>query len=71
MVETSEIAEATPAAVEISPAGDLLVRWARIGVDDTKAEHVSVYPLDWLNVTTTPTAYGRNACSPCCGWPRT
>jgi gamma-butyrobetaine dioxygenase len=48
VVETSAIAETSPAAVEISPAGDLLVRWARIGVDDTKVEHASVYPLDWL-----------------------
>ena len=38
----------TPAAVEISPAGDLLVRWARVGVDDAKVEHASVYTLDWL-----------------------
>jgi gamma-butyrobetaine dioxygenase len=47
IVETSAIADAEPAAVEISPAGDLLVRWARVGVD-AAAEHVSVYPLDWL-----------------------
>ena len=48
MVETSAIAGATPTAVEISPAGDLLVRWARIGIDDAKAEHVSLYTLEWL-----------------------
>jgi gamma-butyrobetaine dioxygenase len=48
VVETSAIAGAAPAAVEISPVGDLLVRWARIGVDEA-IEHVSVFPLEWLH----------------------
>jgi gamma-butyrobetaine dioxygenase len=47
VVETSAIVDATPATVEISPAGDLLVRWARTGIDEA-AEHASIYPLDWL-----------------------
>lgn len=47
VVETSEIADARPDVVQITPSGDLLVRWAEDDSADVD-EHASVYPAAWL-----------------------